>query len=1100
MARLEIGLGVDRKELSKDLSLAENDINAFIARLNKKNISLFGKGLAKEIEFVRLAIEKTKLATAENRAEQSKAQAQSARLRQEQQALAAATRNNRTQQTAASGSYREAQQRLTALGKSIREAAGGFASTSPRIRAQITEYRQLNLQLRAFDASMANHQRNVGNYPGALNAAGDSLKGLLLQYLTFGAAFALVGKIVKANIEISDSLADVRRTAGLTAKEVNGLAEELKRIETRTSLKDLLGISKIGGQLGIAKDQLKGFTRSVDQLSVALGDELTGGAEGIAKSLGVLDNVFKVTANNSGDVEKSYNQIGSAILGLGQSGLATGDFLADFGERVGGVAKQAGIALPTILAYGAVLQENGVSAEVAGTAFKRLISALGSNSKKFFQVAKFGDVNLTLKEFSTLVNTDTKKALDVFFAGLRKGGDSTIAFNTILKDLKLNGSGVSQVVSALSSNQEALNKHIQDATKDFGDASLASDQFAIKNNNLAASVDKLSNAFTNISSNPDSSIGRFFKFLVEGATDAIKEIEHLINVFEVVKGVFTDPLNGNKAFKRVGRNNLIAAEQDRIKGVAKSKAKDIIEISPTAPKLLNNFLIEQKKLDALFGQSNYAKAFSKDIKNTTEQIQPFIKRQKDLIPVIAQQKALVDELARSYNALYGKGGGARSNSGVPAGFGKKPKTVKAPVDLSPRIDDIVRASNNSVSSGDSGGFENANGGLDAILEKTRQKYEKFYTDLGKLASKKGADQNKVNDAYALLRLNEEKETNAQIIADFDRLDKASDVNQEKRLKRLEEFRTAQNTLYSKLDDLYDKDFKANEKHTKKGTKAIDDDLKERLKKAEQYFNDLEVLYLNDPLMMGVIRGQRDSFVQGLKGNANKAKNPVNDTFSQDVNTAIKGFASNFIDTLSNLNQETDKTFASIFSSLSSSLISSFSSVFQNTLASKLDSVLSDGFSSLSGKMQGLAAGLGIAGGIISGSSSKTSVLGQGLGGGLSGAAAGLAIGSAVPGIGTAAGAIIGGAVGLLGGIFGASKAKKEEQIQKEQLEEQKKQTALLERQNALVYSSQIIGRQTVNGLVTGVEINEFGELTTKISGQDLQVVLTRANRSRQRGI
>lgn len=65
--------------------------------------------------------------------------------------------------------------------------------------------------------------------------------------------------------------------------------------------------------------------------------------------------------------------------------------------------------------------------------------------------------------------------------------------------------------------------------------------------------------------------------------------------------------------------------------------------------------------------------------------------------------------------------------------------------------------------------------------------------------------------------------------------------------------------------------------------------------------------------------------------------------------------------------------------------------------------------------------------------------------------------------------------------------------------EAEKQTRLLERQNALAYTASIIGKMTTNGIVTGVEINEFGQLTTKISGNDLSIVLDRANRSRKRG-
>jgi TP901 family phage tail tape measure protein len=454
--------------------------------------------------------------------------AQTRALNEQRKAEAAALRTARTAQVAANGSYQEAQQRLAALGRQIRETQGGFQNMGAAQQARIADYRRLNAELTEFDRRLGNNQRNVGNYRSAISGVGSSLGVLAAGYISAYAAIAGVGRVISSNSEISDSLADVRRTAQLTAKEVTALSVALQGINTRTSLKELLGIATIGGQLGIAKDQLAGFTKAVDQLAVTLSGELKGGAEGIAKSLGVLDNVFGISARNGGDVEKAYNQIGSSILKLGQSGLATGDFLADFGERVGGIAKQAGISLPVILSYGAVLEENGVSAEVAGTAFKRLISALSVNNQGFYAVAKFADANLTLKEFTTLINTDTKGALDLFLQGMNNGGKSTVAFNSILKSLKISGAGASQVVSALAANLPGLNGHIDESTKALEDATLASEQFAIKNDTLGASLDKLGNSMTNITTNPDSNIGKWFKEVVDSLTGGIKVIDILI--------------------------------------------------------------------------------------------------------------------------------------------------------------------------------------------------------------------------------------------------------------------------------------------------------------------------------------------------------------------------------------------------------------------------------------------------------------------------------------------------------------------------------------------------------------------------------------------
>lgn len=144
----------------------------------------------------------------------------------------------------------------------------------------------------------------------------------------------------------------------------------------------------------------------------------------------------------------------------------------------------------------------------------------------------------------------------------------------------------------------------------------------------------------------------------------------------------------------------------------------------------------------------------------------------------------------------------------------------------------------------------------------------------------------------------------------------------------------------------------------------------------------------------------------------------------------------------------------------------------------------------------LAAAATVVGSVISGVSSPTSSVGQGLGGAISGAGEGALIGSALApvtgGASIVLGAAIGGLVGLVGGLFSASKARK--QREEQQLAEAKRQTELLKQQVA--YTSSIVGRNTANGVITGVEVGAFGQLVATVSGKDLQFVLDRTKKSR----
>ncbi len=402
---------------------------------------------------------------------------------------------------AAAGSYNALDQETKKLTADLKKMPGAFDATNKEAQKLIKQINDNNTKLKEFDRNLNIHTRNVGNYKDALGGGVGGLKqfalALAATYLGFQSFNQFAQKVVDANVQISDSLADVRRTASLTAVEGDKLVESLKQLDTRTTLKGLVDLATIGGQLGVPKAELVGFVSAIDQLTVSLKGEISGGAEEMAKGLGKINAVFKVASTEGVDTEQAMLKTGSAILKLGQAGLATGDYLSDFGQRVGGIAANAGIGLPKVLAYGAVLEELGISAEVSGTAMGQLINVMAKSPKEFFKVAQLGDATLKLKDFTDLINNDTEKALDLLFKGLKTGGADLTTFSTMVGSLGLRGTRTVSVMSALAKNTELIELRTKQATKAYQDGTLATEQFQIKNTNLAAALEKLSNLMVN---------------------------------------------------------------------------------------------------------------------------------------------------------------------------------------------------------------------------------------------------------------------------------------------------------------------------------------------------------------------------------------------------------------------------------------------------------------------------------------------------------------------------------------------------------------------------------------------------------------------------
>jgi len=402
-------------------------------------------------------------------------------------------------------------------------AVKGDIALQDKLQAELTETRS---KLSEVNTSLAKYGQGAATTGQQVKAsfaqAGNSLKSFAatMAIATFGIAALVAGfsKVFTANAEYSDQLASVRKTTGFTADEIENLADNLKKLDTRTDFKALVDLARVGGQLGIAKEDIEGFTRALDVASVALSDDFSGGAEQIATEIGKINAIFK----NSKEIgiEQSILNIGSAVNELGAAGVATAPFITDFAQRVGQAASNAGLGLDKVLGLGAAFEELGFSAEVAGTATNRLLGGLAGNSSKFFAIAKLADANLTLKEFKGLINNDVSKALKLFLTGLNNGGAATTDFAVLVQSLGLKSGGAVNALTALAKNTQLVAQSQEIANKQLREGTSLAAEAELKNNTLGASWDKLKNSVSNALTG--GATGNFFKRIIDGTRELIE--------------------------------------------------------------------------------------------------------------------------------------------------------------------------------------------------------------------------------------------------------------------------------------------------------------------------------------------------------------------------------------------------------------------------------------------------------------------------------------------------------------------------------------------------------------------------------------------------
>jgi hypothetical protein len=291
---------------------------------------------------------------------------------------------------------------------------------------------------------------------------------------------------INAAVKGSDSISDMEKSLNVTTAEAKGLRDELENIDTRTSQENLEGMAIAAGQLGIAKDQAVAFTQSVDQANVALGDEFTGGVEEITKSLGGLQKLFKETANVS--PADAITKIGSAINALGADGQATGPVIADFTARIG----QLGNLAPQItqtLGLGAAFQELGLSAEISSGGLSNVLLTAAKDTAGFGK-----QIGLTSKQFEDLINSDPNEVI-LRLADSFKGASETQIIST-LDGLGIKSQEATKVMSLLASQTDFVRAKQKLANDEYTKGTSLLDEFAKKNTNAAAEVEKAEKTFT----------------------------------------------------------------------------------------------------------------------------------------------------------------------------------------------------------------------------------------------------------------------------------------------------------------------------------------------------------------------------------------------------------------------------------------------------------------------------------------------------------------------------------------------------------------------------------------------------------------------------
>jgi len=399
----------------------------------------------------------------------------------------------------------EQKAKIDILTKEVNELAFAYTKMSAEAKKSadgIKVFNQLEAKLKELGSVADSTTNKFGAFRQKTLGIADIVTGGLIGgglVATFQTVFQGVKSAIDISKELSDVEADVRKTTGLTLEQVKQLEEGFKNIDTRTSTTNLLRISAVAGQLGI--EGVKGiedFTKALDVVSVALGDDLGGDVEKVANDLSRLSNVLFGSTTNGTQLAENISFIGNALNELAANSSATGEKIVEFAGRIGRSLIPLGASADQVLALSATFDELNILPEQGATAINNLIKDIGANTKLISDVLK-----INKQELETAFNTNPLEAFDIVLKRITElsGGDQTKLLG-YLKDIKQTGEGVSTVFLQLGKNADIFDRNLSIASQGLRSTSSLFAEFGAKNNNLAGSFDKLTKKLQDIASNP----------------------------------------------------------------------------------------------------------------------------------------------------------------------------------------------------------------------------------------------------------------------------------------------------------------------------------------------------------------------------------------------------------------------------------------------------------------------------------------------------------------------------------------------------------------------------------------------------------------------
>ena len=403
--------------------------------------------------------------------------------------------------------------------KELKKSLNGIERGTDEWNKQCESIKRVKAEIANVNEELRETEKEHVGLVDRINGFVDKWGNITAGVAAVGTGLVMAGrKAVNAFAEMDAEMANVRKFTGLADDEVKELNEDFKKMDTRTSREDLNKLAEEAGRLGkSSREDVLGFVKAADQINVAL-DELGDGA---TLTLSKLTNIFGDEARLG--TERSLLAVGSVINDLSQNCTASAGYLAEFGKRMAGVGAQAGMTIPQIMAFAAVLDSQGQACEMSATALSQLIMNLFKEPSKIAKAT-----GMDLDKLNKALKRSTNEGLLMLLQKLKELGNMDV-LAPVFKNMGENGARASQVLATLAGNVEMVKWQQEQATQSFENATSVTNEFNVQNSTVEAELDKARKRVTELAIELGEKLMPVMKHVISTTTLTLKAMSTTID-------------------------------------------------------------------------------------------------------------------------------------------------------------------------------------------------------------------------------------------------------------------------------------------------------------------------------------------------------------------------------------------------------------------------------------------------------------------------------------------------------------------------------------------------------------------------------------------